>query len=464
MTKHKRMVLWIALTLLFFVLTPSVILYSQGYRIDWKVKRIVQTGALYFKITPTRADILVDGKTPKTTDFFFGSALLGNLFPGSHHIQISKEGYQPWTKHLEVQEKQVTNAKNIILLPQNPEFSIVADHLQKIWKTPKENMLLLQKSTPEKTWRLILLDTETLREETIFTSKTRETLWNIQWSPNQTQIILQVAQGENIHSSVLALEKGQPCNATPCSLDFLGQPLDTVLFSNTTEHHIIFSKYARNSLILQEANYVTKELLTPIANNIVTFTIRGQTIFWLESSGGLWQKDIQQSSGHIIASLPSPLKKETEYSIYTIGDIPFLKEGTHLFQIDMHEKNMKEVFSDIQIIAGSPDSKKLAVSNGFEIWILYLRDSQDQPIHTAGDKVFLTRLSKAIDNLFWISSYYLVFSRDTDIQTIEIDERDSVNTAHLTQFQAPELFWQEASKVLAVLSQGNLYVSEKLIQ
>ena len=132
--------------------------------------------------------------------------------------------------------------------------------------------------------------------------------------------------------------------------------------------------------------------------------------------------------------------------------------------VDTKEKSTKEIFSEARIIEGSPDQKKLALSNGSEIWVMYVQDSQGQPYHQTGDKVFLTRLSKNIDALSWISSHYLVFSADTDIQTMEIDERDTVNMSQLAQFSQPEFFWQEASKALAVLSQGNLYISEVLVR
>ena len=457
------MVLWLLLSFLFVVLTPSVILYSQGYRVDWRSKRIVQTGALYVKIIPTRVDIVVDGKTAKTTDFFFGSTLLGNLFPGFHKVQISKEGYWTWTKQLDVRERQVTNAKNVILFPQAPEFSIAADHIQQIWETPKENTLLLQISTL-KFWKLVLLNVESLREETIFTSETKESLWDVQWSRGLTHILLRLVQGEDIHSFVLALEKGQPCYEKPCSLDFLGKPVDTVLFSNMAENQVVFLKYVRNSIVLREADFVQKEVLAPLANNVVTFTTQGQTLLWLESSGKLWQKDAPQNTPQIISSLPSFVKEETEYSLYAVGSAVFLKEGTRLLKVNTQEKNMQETFVQAHLLVTSPDQKKLAVSSGSEIWVLYLQDSQDQPYHLAGDKVFLTRLSNDIKNLSWISSHYLVFSAGADIQTMEIDERDTINTAHIAQFADPTFFWQEAAKALAILSQGNLYVSEALVR
>lgn len=465
MTKRTRTFLFLFLLLLFTVFTPSLVLYSQGYRIDWKAKRIAQIGAFYFKATPSRANILINEKLLKTTDFFFGSALLGNLLPGSYQVQIVKEGYQPWSKQLEIKEKEVTDAKNIILFPQNPEFRIIADYVQQAWQTPQEKTLLLQRNTPEKTWELVLLNLETTGEETIFTSKSKEQIWNVQWSYDGTRILLQLASGESIRSLILSLKMDQPCSLLPCDLAFLGEPIDAVMFSPTSKNTVFFAKFLRNAQILRETDYVKKEAGTPIGNNVVTFTAAAESLFWLENDGKLWQKDTgSQDPARILSSLPYPIKQETEYSIHSAVDMVFLKEDVKLLQAQQQENTFKEVFSGAKTIAASPDGKKLALSNDSEIWILYLQDSGDEPLHTTGDKVFLTRLSKNIKNLSWLSSHYLVFSSENEVKTIEIDDRSTMNIADLAQFEDPKLFWQETSKALAVLSQGNLYISEKLIK
>jgi hypothetical protein len=444
----------------FLFAVPSLILYSQGYRIDWKAKRIVQTGAFYFKAIPSRADILINEKLLKTTDFFFGSALLGNLLPGSYQVQIAKEGYQSWQKQLEITEKGVTDAKNIILFPQNPEFRIATDHVQQVWQTPQEKTLLLQKDTPEKTWKLVFLNLETTGEETIFTSKNKEHIWNIQWSSDGTHILLSLVSGESIRSLVLSLQKDQSCSSSPCDLAFLGESIDTVMFSPNNRDRIIFTKFLRNTLVLGEADYVKQEVLAPLGNNVVTFTVAAESLFWLESDGKLWRKDTgSQNPDQILSSLSYPVKQETEYSIHAAENMIFLKEDTKLLQVQQTEKTFKEVFSGGKTLAVSPDRKKLALSNDSEIWILYFQDSGDLPLHKAGDKVFLTRLSKNIKNLSWLSSHYLVFSSENEVKVIEIDDRSTANIADLAQFEDPKLLWQETSKILAALSKGNLYIS-----
>ena len=90
MTKRQRTLLFSTLLGLFFILAPTLALYSQGYRIDFAGGRIAQTGAFYFKVAPARADILVDGTFVKKTDFLFGSGLTKNFFPDNYFLEVTK--------------------------------------------------------------------------------------------------------------------------------------------------------------------------------------------------------------------------------------------------------------------------------------------------------------------------------------------------------------------------------------
>ena len=114
MTKRVRTILFSICAILFFLIAPTITLYSMGYRIDFDSKKIVQTGGFYFKVSPKNVQILIDEKIEKKTDIFFGSILIKNLLPKEYKVQIKKEGYLPWEKTLEIKERGVTEAKNKI--------------------------------------------------------------------------------------------------------------------------------------------------------------------------------------------------------------------------------------------------------------------------------------------------------------------------------------------------------------
>ena len=123
MTKKSRTILFSICVFLFLLTAPSVIFYSQGYRFDFASGKIVQTGGLYFKVAPRSAQISLNGKIKNTTSIFTSASLIENLLPKTYAVEISKDGYYSWQKTLEVKEKQVTEAKNITLIPKIPELT-----------------------------------------------------------------------------------------------------------------------------------------------------------------------------------------------------------------------------------------------------------------------------------------------------------------------------------------------------
>ena len=98
--------------------------------------------------------------------------------------------------------------------------------------------------------------------------------------------------------------------------------------------------------------------------------------------------------------------------------------------------------------------------NDYEIWVLFLEKKYDQSQKEAGEKLFITRFSEKIDDLFWYTGHYLIFNVGDKIKVAEIDDRDKINIVDLAEFKEPKIFW--SNKKLYVLSEENLYVSEEL--
>ena len=115
MTKKFKRTLFITAFLFFLVSAPTLIFYSQGYRFDFANKKIVKTGGLFLKVSPPGVNIYIDHNLSNKTNFFFDSAFIDGLTPKKYQITIKKDGYYNWTKTLSVKEKQVSEAKNILL-------------------------------------------------------------------------------------------------------------------------------------------------------------------------------------------------------------------------------------------------------------------------------------------------------------------------------------------------------------
>lgn len=121
MTQRTRTILFISAVFLFLIISLVSVSYSQGYRFDFKKKKFVQTGGIFLKTKPPGADVFIDGKPRGKTNFLSGKLLIKNLMPRFHEIRVKKTNFFSWQKSLEVKEKEVTEAKNILLIPKNPK-------------------------------------------------------------------------------------------------------------------------------------------------------------------------------------------------------------------------------------------------------------------------------------------------------------------------------------------------------
>jgi hypothetical protein len=145
MDKKVKNILILIFVVIFLIATPLIIIYSQGYRFDFESKKFVKTGGFYFKTHPTSCEVYLDGKLNKKTDFLFGAAFIKDLLPKKYDVKIKKAGFFPWEKTLEVKEGFVTEAKSIILFPQNPNFLVFLSGIEDYFFSPDEKKIVLKK-------------------------------------------------------------------------------------------------------------------------------------------------------------------------------------------------------------------------------------------------------------------------------------------------------------------------------
>ncbi|MBI4049677.1 MAG: PEGA domain-containing protein [Candidatus Doudnabacteria bacterium] len=90
--------------IVFLILTPLLVLFARGFKLDLKNWQIVKTGILVVNTEPQKAKVFLDDEqikdlTPSTVRF---------LLPGDYNIRVEKDGYLPWTKRLSVKSQFVT--------------------------------------------------------------------------------------------------------------------------------------------------------------------------------------------------------------------------------------------------------------------------------------------------------------------------------------------------------------------
>jgi len=462
MTHRIRSILFLLFAVFFVIAAPSVVFYSLGWRVDFVNRRIIKTGAMYFKVWPKSADIYLNGKLKKKTDFFFGSALVENLIPRKYSVEVKKDGYQTWKKDLEVQENIATEEKNIILVPSHTVFNMLAQGIEKYFFSPDEKEIILMEkgknSAPD--WILEILDTDKNIKSHLIDggklSKSETELANLKFSPDSRTILLEIIAKATGKASYFVLDLQSPSSFSP--LNFLTSGAEDIYFNPADPGKMFWLKSGN----LNEID-ITNGKSSPLAlKNIVSFLTINNNTYYLDKSGFLFKDNPSFSQPEKLNTTPLALGGKEGYEIIAAGGKVFVRKDNNLYKLNLQTKKFDLISDSSKGQKISSDLRKVVYFNDNEIWVLFIEENLGQPRKEAGEKTFITRFSEKIDEVYWLTDDYLVFNSGNKIKIAEIDDRDRINIFDVGENNKPDIFWSRISNKLYYSSENNLYVSEKL--
>ncbi len=121
MTNRIRAIIFWSFLVLFLVAAPTVLLYTSGYRYSFKKGRVEQVGGLVLKTQPRDAAVILNGRTiPERAPINL------KLIPDEYHIEVTKEGYQPWVKTLPVKSRETTFIEDVVLWKESSPVTLRA--------------------------------------------------------------------------------------------------------------------------------------------------------------------------------------------------------------------------------------------------------------------------------------------------------------------------------------------------
>ncbi len=122
MSPRARIAVTAAFAVLFLVTASLLLLFTSGYRYDWKKHRIEKTGIIEVTTTPSGAGVLLNGvRQAETTPASFA-----RLLPDDYRVRVEKDGELPWEKTLAVESGRTTFANPVLLRDALPELRLAA--------------------------------------------------------------------------------------------------------------------------------------------------------------------------------------------------------------------------------------------------------------------------------------------------------------------------------------------------
>lgn len=258
------------------ILTVTILAFIvSGYWLnsDFKVER---QGLLQISSIPTGADVSIDGESA----WLQRTNTSKVLSSGEHAITLTKEGYDSWSKTINISEGLLYRIHYPRLFLQNRSAENVLDINGTTLSTisPDHNSLLLINDTTE--WKLINLNNETIKSQEIDISKIFSSIsladsakiglftgkiLNIDWDYNGTHALFKI-QNNNDGTEWVLLDIKNPTNSINLTREF---------GSNFTEIQILDND-SNNLLAIQNGNLhkinvSSKSLSAVLIENIINF-------------------------------------------------------------------------------------------------------------------------------------------------------------------------------------------------
>ncbi len=450
MEKKTRKIIFILGLLLFFIIAPLLLLYSQGIRIRFGEQRILRTGGFYFNVLQNSAGIYLNGSLQEKTGIWGNSVLIRNLSPQKYDIEIKKTGYFPWQKTLEIKEGEVVQAKNILLIEEEVQFKVLRRNVEDFLVSEDGEDLLLKESN-EEGWRFLLLNLLTSREREIFSEREFEGkvgITPVAWHEQEKEILLESDNTEIQKFFILNydfLPEKQLFNLT-----LLGD-IKKISFTPAVKGEVLCLR--GNNLIRKNFDgNQREEIFLP---GVAWFEIENGNLFWLSDSGFLLKSGFNGERKEILNKEPLSLRQGENYDIRAWKEEVLVStpEGLYLLRED---GKLNKIFEEVRGLEISPNLAQATFWQENEIWLL--KESKGEKV-----TLFLNRFSKSPQSISWLTPHYLLFKLGDEIKITEIDNRDYLNMVNLGEFKNPEIFFNQGDKKLYILSENILYVSEKLV-
>lgn len=443
MEKLKRAIFFWILVVLFFITAPVIILHSQGYRFDWNRGIFVHSGTITIKSNPQSIEVSLnnDLSASRQLDRINNSYNLSGLLPGDYAIKIFADGFQPWTKKIDVHSGVSSEFWNVLLVRNDYKKTVHEDTqgINNFYLSPQNKYIAYTKDIANGLGVSLFNISDQSTEQSFSFSGwkilDKSQLENIEWSPDENYLSIPVESLDEpkiYNYFIIDLD-----NLTTISLN------DLLKLKTDALEKVRWDPQEKNSLFFQEGTEVFRADITEKENNtllvaedVSAFDLTKNNIYYVKQPNNLVFKAglDGQSVNQITSSFPDPSAFLDRLIIYDDNRIAFIDKNKNLFIYNQGDRDryFKKLGSEVEGMQFSDDGKKLLFWNSHEISVYFVRDWDVQPIRKEDELTNITRYGDSIDNIQWYKDYeHVIFNSGRYTKITELDPRDHRNSADM---------------------------------
>jgi len=417
MSKKARTILFFILAVIFIIITPMILFYSEGYRIDFETGKIIETGGLYIKTNPGEAIVKINDKKEEKTSGFSRSLFVQNFTPKTYNIKISKDGYLSWEKNIEIVEKKVSEI-DIVLFKTSYDKVLLNSNLNNAYQI--KDSFIIQKEDG-----FYYYNPENNKEELITNIKDWDSF-------------------EVIKNDLLLKKEGT-----------------FYLFSNSSFEEIKdlgqfnFKKDNLNNLYYQieDTLYKNEE---EIKTKIDLYEINNNTLYYFKD-GYLYRDDAK------FTNVEFKIDNKKNYSLLFIYNKIFINENNErLFLLE--DKEFQTILNLNNYFEYSEWDGKILINTGNEIWAYFSKETYYPEFVAQNTLKLIARFQNSIKDLNFINDKYYLFLKDGNLLVSEFDYRDKINIFTIANnTENSKVFFNYDNKNIYIFEDNNLYLINKII-
>ncbi|MEI8361069.1 MAG: PEGA domain-containing protein [bacterium] len=409
MTLSIRRYLYLFFIAAFLVITTLVITYANGYSLLSRSGFFVKTGMLILDTEPQGAVIYLNNElqknklTPWNQKSLTTPAKIKNLIPGEYEVKLELAGYNTWQKKLTILPGQATFAETVILFKKDTPIKLSELNVADFSLNFDNKLLALQTNN-----KLVVINTTNSNE-----------IYNLNYSGGLTW---------NKFSNLLLLTDGRIVNFTnqdeisTINSSISGKKpvwISATQFASINNNNIQIYNTDQNSTQIIDAQKIGLANFSDIA-------VKDRELYAIGNSDS-------DKAAHLIIFNIDNLDVNQKIKLpgqgYTIIEVNKNlvalenKKYSNLIIIDKNsDQPLVTKISNFKQLRWT-DEQNIYYSNEHELYYVDLKNNKSQ---------ILARISQNINDIYiHPSNNYLIFTTDTSINTLELDDRDHHNINNL---------------------------------
>lgn len=392
--------------------TVVLVAMARGYSYDFKTNRFIVNGLVIFDSQPRGASIFVNSKqsrrkTPYRT----------TLESGVYSFEVSRDGYRPWRKDMEIIASQVTWAQYIVLFPNEIKSSKLykTQQVSSLTSTPDgRNFAYIQNTERPSVWRFKAGDSKATRVYEAAAAEGEapaETLSGLSWSDDGERLMIATMRKDKPHHLVLTSDTKEIIDLTAV----FGFQLSDVRFNPANSSHL----YWLSPEGLRRLDLSSRTISAVLADKVAGFGFGGGKVFYVQSTElgkSLWELGSSDRKQRLIESLVESPSYQIAYTTYEreplLAVIPSSTQTLTLYTHLGESLISKVITKQASNMSFNNDGRFLAY------WTANSMGTYDL------EKSRRTNFRKSLENITharWFDNYHLLVTHADQASVVEFD-------------------------------------------